>query len=104
MFAQYATIEEAWGPPVAPAPPLVNPYDPPQAKADPDQIRPDQIRRAITAAYKADGLEGVAQYVDPAVVRAIQARAPGGLFSNLSDDEVLYLMLGLAALLFVVDR
>jgi hypothetical protein len=100
------------------APALVNPYQDPTyqttilrsgtAPIAPEHLDAKSVRRHISDAYRARGLEGVLPYLDPAIVRDIKSRQRRtnsvlAVFDQLSQDDSLYVILALLALLFAVD-
>lgn len=68
-------------------------------------------RRTLNTTYQEQGIAGVKQYLDPSIVRDIQAEALARHFATkhtsfnleLSKDDWVYVLLGLFAILFAVD-
>lgn len=102
--SQYALIEEVW-------------TNSPKAKhviskvlETPDS--PDTVtRRTLNTTYREQGIAGVKQYLDPSIVRDIQAEALAhhravkhtSFSLELTRDDWVYVLLGLFAILFAVD-
>jgi hypothetical protein len=118
-IAPFADIEEAWGMSTL-APTLVNPYQDPlyqttvlrsgTAPIAPEQLDAKSVRRHLTDAYRAGGLEGALPYLDPAIIRDIQASSKGrradsflAALDSMNPDDTMYLILALFALLFALD-
>lgn len=111
LYSQYATLDEVWGaPPAAPKPDVVNPYVT-VAKA-PEPIE-TQVRTVLRKAYQSNGLNGVAAFLDPEVVRAMSkcdersGAAGTAIAASLRDamlgDDTLYLLLGVFVILFLLE-
>lgn len=115
MFSStYATIEEAWG--VAPMHHIENPYKEKSYQHQLLETRPETpkqytVRQTISSTYKKEGLVGLKKYLDPVIIRDIQSQAVSTkqlrhkppMWNTLDNDESMYLILGLVALLFIVD-
>ena len=119
-IAPFASIEEAWGTSTL-APILQNPYQDSQyqntilrsgtSPIAPEQLDAKSVRRHVTDAYKSGGLEAALPYLDPSIVRDIQALAKSrrnndslmSVLDRLTPDDTMYLILALFALLFAID-
>jgi hypothetical protein len=95
---QYALIEDVWTKP--------NTNIPPVTKA-PEAT----IKRTLNTVYTEQGIAGVKVYLDPVIIRDIQAEALAqhravkhtSFNLDLSKDDWVYVLLGLFAILFVID-
>ena len=100
--SQYALIEEVWTGQVGPAQPHVT---------NETKAPGYEIRRTLNTLYKEQGIAGVKQYLDPSIVRDLQAEALTRHLATkhtsfnfeLSRDDWVYVLLGLFAILFALD-
>lgn len=110
MFSPtFANIEEVWG--TAPMHHIPNPYKDKsyQRQILQTEIRPQtsshtRVRSLISSAYRKGGLPAIRKYIDPAIIRHIQARGrTGRRRGDMTMDNAMYVILGLVALLFAID-
>lgn len=103
-MSQYALIEDVW------KDPLPSILDKTSPRVTNETTVPD-VRRTLNTIYMEQGIAGVKQFVDPSIIRDIQAEALAKhrltkhthLSLELSKDDWVYVLLGLFAILFAVD-
>lgn len=116
--AQYASIEDAWNMPFSPT--IVNKFKNTgyqqqilQSEGTPvisSEGETATARRYINELYQNKGVKGVMQLLDPAIIRDIlashsttPASTSWGNVTDLTQDQLMYVLLGLFALLFAID-
>jgi hypothetical protein len=100
-MSQYALIEEVWKDPIVTT----------QETATKVNTAPADIKRTLNTVYTEQGIAGVKRYLDPSIVRDIQAEAltkhraakHTNFSLELSKDDWVYVLLGLFAILFAID-
>jgi hypothetical protein len=105
-MSQYALIEEVWRD-------IPFPVTTTTAKTTTlDQENSANVKRTLNKVYTQQGIAGVKRYLDPSIVRDIQAEAlaqhrktrHANYFSlELSKDDWVYVLLGLFTILFAID-
>ena len=104
---QYALIEEVWTDP----PKHVIDHGISKFVPDVTKVPEATIKHTLNTIYNEQGLAGVKHYVDPSIIRDIQAEALAihrstkhtSFNLELSKDDWVYVLLGLFAILFAVD-